>query len=75
MDVSRGMLKMTRNVLNNADATEDLIDTVKRQNQVAKTQLMKFNTHLIKLMTEEIIDRDAILTALENTEKKKMETI
>ena len=75
MDVSRGMLKMTRNVLNNADANEDVIDTVKRQNQVAKTQLMKFNTHLIKLMTEEIIDRDAILTALENTEKKKMETI
>ena len=63
------------NALNDTDANEDLIDTVKKQKWVVKTQLMKLYTRLIKLMTEETIDRDVILTALEETEEKKMETI
>ena len=63
------------NVLNEADANEDIIDTVKKQKRVAKTQLTKFYTRLMKLMTEETIYRDAILTALEEREEKKMETI
>ena len=63
------------NVLNDADANEDLIDTGKEQKRVVKTQLTKLYTRLIKLMTEETIDRDAILTALEETEENKMETI
>ena len=36
---------------------------------------MKLHTRLIKLMTDETIDRDAILTTLEDTEEKQMETI
>ena len=63
------------NVLNDADANEDLIDTVKRQKRLGKTQLTKLYIRFIKLMTEETIDGNAILTALENTEEKKMETI
>ena len=63
------------NVLNDADANEDLIDTGKEQKRVVKTQLTKLYIRLIKLMTEETIDRDAILTALEETEENKMETI
>ena len=64
------------NILNGVDANEDLIDKAKRQKRVAKTQLTKRFTRLIKLMTEETIDRDAILTALEeDKEGKKMETI
>ena len=63
------------NALNDADANEDLFDTVKKQKRVVKTQLMKLYTRLIKLMTKETIDRDAILAALEETEEKKMETI
>ena len=62
------------NVLNDADADEDLIDTVKKQKRVAKAQHTKLYTRLIKLMTEEMIVRYAILTALEETEEKKMET-
>ena len=34
------------NVLNDADANEDLIDTVKRQKRAAKTQLTKLYTRL-----------------------------
>ena len=63
------------NVLKDVDTNEDLIDTVKRQKRLAKTQLMKLFIRLIKLMTEETIDGDAILTALEDTEEKKMETM
>ena len=59
------------NALNDTDANEDLIDTVKKQKWVVKTQLMKLYTRLIKLMTDETIDRDAILTALEETDKKE----
>ena len=57
------------NALNDADANEDLIDTVKKQKRVVITQLTKLYTRLIKLMMEETIDRDAILTALEETEE------
>ena len=60
------------NVLNDAYANED---TVKKQKRAAKTQLTKLYTRLIKLMTENTIDRDAIRTALEDTEEKKVETI
>ena len=63
------------NALNDAATNEDLIDTVKKQKRVVITQLTKLYTRLIKLMMEETIDRDAILTAVEETEEKKMETI
>ena len=43
--------------------------------QATKMKLMKLHTRLIKLMTEETIDRDTILTTLEDTEEKKIETI
>ena len=38
-------------------------------------QLTKLYTRLMRLISEETIDREAILTALENVEEKKMDTI
>jgi len=38
-------------------------------------QLTKLYTRLMRLMSEETIDREAILTALENMEEKKLAAI
>ena len=53
-----------------ADANEVLLEELKRQKRVFKMQLTKLYTRLMTLMSEETIDREAILTALENVEEK-----
>ena len=57
------------------DADEVLLEELKRQKRVFKMQLTKLYTRLMRLMSEETIDREAILTALENVEEKKLDTI
>lgn len=54
-----------------ADANEEL----KRQKRVFKMQLTKLYTPLMRLLSDEPIDRKAILTALENVEEKKLDAI
>ena len=58
-----------------ADANEVLLEKLKRQKRVFKMQLTKLYTRLMRLMSEETIDREAILTALENVEEKKLDAI
>ena len=53
------------------DANEVLQEELKRQKRVLKMQLTKLYTRLMRLMSDETIDREAILIALENVEKKK----
>ena len=43
----------------NADANEVLLEELKRQERVFKMQLTKLNIHLMRLMSEETIDREA----------------
>ena len=58
-----------------ADANEVLLEELKRQKKVFKMQLTKLYTRLMRLMSDETIDREAILTALENVEEKKLDAI
>ena len=58
-----------------ADANEDLLEELKRQKRVLKMQLTKLYTRLMRLMSDETIDREAILIALENVEEKKMDAV
>ena len=57
------------------NANEVLLEELKRQKRVFKLQLTKLYTRLMRLMSKETIDREAILTALENVEEKKLDTI
>ena len=54
-----------------ADANEVLLEELKRQKRVLKMQLTKLYTRLMRLISDETIDREAILIALENVEEKK----
>ena len=54
-----------------ADANEVLLEELKRQKRVLKMQLTKLYTRLMRLMSDETIDREAILIALKNVEEKK----
>lgn len=53
------------------NANKVLLEELKKQKRVLKTQLTKLYTQQMRLMPDDtIIDREAILTALENLEKK-----
>ena len=54
------------------DVNEVLLEELKRQKRVFKMQLTNLYTRLMRLMSDETIDRQAILTALENVEEKKI---
>ena len=54
------------------DVNEVLLEELKRQKRVFKMQLTNLYTRLMRLVSEETIDREAILTALENVEEKKI---
>ena len=58
-----------------ADANDVLLEELKRQKRVFKMQLTKLYTRLMRLMSEETVDRKAILTTLENMEEKKLDAI
>ena len=57
--------------LEEADANEVLLDELKRQKKIAKMQLTKLYSRLMKLMSEE----DAILLAFETVEEKRLDGI
>jgi len=58
-----------------AYANQVLLGEIKRQKRVFKVQLTKLYTRLMRLMSDEPINREAILTALENVEEKKLDAI
>lgn len=61
----------TRSAEDEINANKVLLEELKKQKRVLKTQLTKLYTQQMRLMPDDtIIDREAILTALENLEKK-----
>lgn len=61
----------TRSAEDEINANKVLLEELKKQKRVLKTQLTKLYTQQMRLMPDDtIIDREAIFTALENLEKK-----
>ena len=75
MSEATGTAKSSGSTEDDVDANEVLLEELKRQKRVFKMQLTKLYTRLMRLMSEETIDREAILSALKNVEEKKMDTI
>ena len=57
------------------DANEVLLDELKRQKKIVKMQLTKLYSRLMTLMSEEDVDKEAILLALETVEEKRLDAI
>lgn len=61
----------TRSAEDEINANKVLLEELKKQKRVLKTQLTKLYTQQMRLMPDDtIIDREAIFTALENLGKK-----
>ena len=51
------------------------MEDLKKQKRINKIQLTKLCSRLVRLMAEESVNIDAILTTLENTEEKMLDVI
>ena len=61
--------------LEDDDANEVLLDELKRQKKIVKMQLTKLYFRLMTLMSEEDVDKEAILLALETVAEKRLDAI
>ena len=59
----------------NVEACEVSLEDLKKQAWTNKMRLTKLHSRLVKLMTEESVNRGAILIALEDTEEKRLDEI
>ena len=59
----------------NAEACRVTLEDLKKQKRINKMQLTKLYSRLVRLMAEESVNIDAILTTLEDTEEKMLDVI
>ena len=59
----------------NAEACGVTLEDLKKQKRINKMQLTKLYSRLVRLMAEESVNIDAILTTLEDTEEKMLDVI